>query len=266
MDLTGKTAVVTGAGSGIGAGICRVLFRHGANVALIDIDESTCQKVADELPESDGRTSVHKADVRSVEDIQNIANEIINLWGKVDILVNNAGVYGAAEWFNYDIPREEDWEATYQVNVKGIYKTTDAFSGHMMKNRYGKIINIASIASRRGSDRGMHYNASKAAALSVTQGYALRLAPYNINVNAICPGLLWTPMFDQITARHSSHTEGFVGMDQREIFDTIVERDIPLKREQTPEDIGNVAAFLASDEAFNITGQGINVSGGLFMN
>ena len=136
----------------------------------------------------------------------------------------------------------------------------------MMKNRYGKIINIASIASRRGSDRGMHYNASKAAALSVTQGYALRLAPYNINVNAICPGLLWTPMFDQITARHSSHTEGFVGMDQREIFDTIVERDIPLKREQTPEDIGNVAAFLASDEAFNITGQGINVSGGLFMN
>ena len=193
-------------------------------------------------------------------------NEVINLWGKVDILVNNAGVYGATEWFNYDIPREEDWEATYQVNVKGIYKTTDAFSGHMMKNRYGKIINIASIASRRGSDRGMHYNASKAAALSVTQGYALRLAPYNINVNAICPGLLWTPMFDQITARHIAHTEGFVGMDQREIFDAIVERDIPLKREQTPEDIGNVAAFLASDEAFNITGQGINVSGGLFMN
>ena len=168
MNLTGKTAVVTGAGSGIGAGICQVLFRHGANVALIDIDESRCQKTADELPESDGRTSVNKADVRAVEDIQTVANEVINLWGKVDILVNNAGVYGATEWFNYDIPREEDWEATYQVNVKGIYKTTDAFSGHMMKNRYGKIINIASIARRRGSDRGMHYNASKAAALSVT--------------------------------------------------------------------------------------------------
>lgn len=266
MDLIGKTAVVTGAGSGIGAGICLVLLRHGANVALLDIDESRCQKIADELPGSDGRTSVHKADVRSVEDIQNTANEVINIWGKVDILVNNAGVYGASEWFNYDIPREEDWEATYQVNVKGIYKTTDAFSGHMMENRYGKIINIASIASRQGADRGMHYNASKAAALSVTQGYARRLAPYNINVNAICPGLLWTPMFDQITARHSSYTEGFVGMDQRQIFDALVERDIPLKREQTPEDIGNLAVFLASDEAFNITGQGINVSGGLFMN
>ncbi len=83
MNLTGKTAVVTGAGSGIGAGICQVLFRHGANVALIDIDESRCQKIADELPENDGRTSVHKADVRSVEDIQNVANEVINFWGKV---------------------------------------------------------------------------------------------------------------------------------------------------------------------------------------
>ena len=266
MDLTGKTAVVTGAGSGIGAGICSVLLRHGANLALLDIDESRCQKIADELPKSDCRISVHKADVRSVEDIQNAANEVINFWEKVDILVNNAGVYGAPEWFNYDIPREEDWEATYQVNVKGIYKTTDAFSGHMIENRYGKIINIASIASRRGADRGMHYNASKAAAVSVTQGYARRFAPYNINVNAICPGYLWTPMFDQITARHSSYTEGFVGMEQRQIFDTLVERDIPLKREQTPEDIGNVVAFLASDEAFNITGQAINVDGGFFMN
>ena len=266
MDLIGKTAVVTGAGSGIGAGICSVLLRYGANVALVDIDEAGCQRVAGEISESKGHTSVHRADVRSADDVQDVAKQVIEKWGDVDILVNNAGVYGAPEWYKHDVPREEDWDAVYEINVKGIQKATDAFGLYMKERLYGKIINIASIAGRKGSATGMHYAASKAAAISVTQGYALRLAPYNINVNAICPGFLWTPMFLQITARHSSYTQEFTGMDQRQIFETLVERDIPLKREQTPEDIGNLTAFLASDEALNITGQAINVDGGRNMN
>jgi NAD(P)-dependent dehydrogenase (short-subunit alcohol dehydrogenase family) len=134
----------------------------------------------------------------------------------------------------------------------------------MVGRRYGKIVNIASIAGRRGSDRNPPYNVSKAGVISLTQGQSLELASHNINVNAICPGLLWTPMWERITARNAMSPNP-EGKTQRELFEDYVASSTPLGREQTPEDIGNLAAFLASDFSENITGQAINVSGGSHM-
>ena len=155
----------------------------------------------------------------------------------------------------------------YEVNVKGIVRVTGAVKSGMKERRYGKIVNIASIAGRQGNAGNPPYNVSKAGVISFTQASALELAPYGINVNAICPGLLWTPMWERISYRRSiSPTENPEGLSPRELFDRSIEARIPLKREQTPDDIGNLAAFLTSDYSRNITGQAINVDGGSRMN
>ena len=131
----------------------------------------------------------------------------------------------------------------------------------------GKIVNIASIASRQGGPSIPHYNASKAGVVSWTQSHALQLAPYQINVNAICPGLLWTPLFEHLIGRPDFlDNQALEGLTGRQRFEKIIELGTPMQKEQTPEDIGKLAAFLASDDAHNITGQAINVDGGRRMN
>ena len=132
----------------------------------------------------------------------------------------------------------------------------------MKGRRYGKIVNIASVAGRQGSPRNTPYNASKSGVISITQAYALALAPFDINVNAICPGLLWTPMWERIATRTINLNDSLEGSTPREAFEQFVAQSIPLGREQTPQDIGRLAVFLASDLALNITGQSINVNGG----
>jgi NAD(P)-dependent dehydrogenase (short-subunit alcohol dehydrogenase family) len=132
----------------------------------------------------------------------------------------------------------------------------------MRRRQYGKIINIASVAGRQGGTDNPPYNVSKAGVISLTQAYALELASDNINVNAICPGLLWTPMWERIAKRRIRMDESMGGLSPRRAFNRIVSERIPLGREQTPEDIGNLAVFLASDLSENITGQAINVNGG----
>ena len=138
----------------------------------------------------------------------------------------------------------------------------------MKERRYGKIINIASIAARQGGTDQPHYNASKAAVVSWTQSNALQLAPYDVNVNAVCPGLLWTPMWEGLARKRAAFDfdSSIRGATGREYFERTVESWIPMKKEQTPEDVGKLAAFLASDDAHNITGQAINVDGGRRMN
>jgi len=136
----------------------------------------------------------------------------------------------------------------------------------MKERRYGKIVNIASGAGRRGQAKGGPYAASKASVINMTQTVAVELAGFNINANSICPGLLWTPMWMRIATRMGIIAGDEQGLPPREVFERHVERRIPLKREQTPEDIGNAVAFLASDYAQNITGQALNVNGGIHMN
>ena len=131
--------------------------------------------------------------------------------------------------------------------------------------RYGKILNLASIAGREGRPSLPHYSSSKSAIVNYTQALAGELAPDNINVNAICPGLLWTPMWEQVGGRYSQNDPKYLGMDPRAIFEKMIADSIPFGTEQTPEDIGDAALFLCSDEASNITGQALDVDGGFFM-
>lgn len=265
MDVTGKTAVVTGGGRGIGRGIALALARNGADVAVADIIAENARSVAAEAQALGRRATALRLDVTNRQSVADMAAAALAEFGRIDILVNNAGVIGAAGWEERDTPNEDDWEFIFEINVKGIARATDAVAPHMRERKSGKIINIASIAGRQGSARNPPYNVSKAGVISLTQSQALALAPHNINVNAICPGLLWTPMWERITAREAM-TPNPQGKTQRELFDEHVQAQIPLGRAQTPDDIGNLAAFLASDYARNITGQAINVSGGLFMN
>ena len=190
MDLTGRTAIVTGGASGIGRGISLALASQGAGIVVADLNPQGAESVAAEVAEL-GRESMPIAlDVTEPSSIDAVTEAVVGRFGKIDILVNNAGVAGASGWDERQRANLDDWDYTYQVNLRGVALMSDTVAPHMMERRSGKIINIASIAGRQGSPTITHYNASKAGVISLTQGLATRLAPYNINVNAICPGLL----------------------------------------------------------------------------
>lgn len=268
IDLTGKTAIVTGAASGIGKGICLVLAAQGADVVVTDVDEKGALAVSEQVIALGQQSIAVETDVTDRASINAGVASMLQQFGKVDILVNNAGVVGASGWWERSIPSDEDWSTVWSINVLGIVHMSQAVEPHMKNRGYGKIINIASIAARQGNPSIPHYSTSKASVVSWTQANALQLAPYNINVNAVCPGLLWTPLFEHLVDRpgYFQDRDALSGLSGRARFEKLVEMIIPMKKEQTPEDIGKMVAFLSSDDAHNITGQAINVDGGRFMN
>ena len=266
MDVTDKVAIVTGGGRSIGRAIVLVLARNGADVIPADVNLEDAQTVATEASDEGRQSVASRLDVTDQESVAEAVRGVIERFGRVDILVNNAGVIAAPGWEERETHSEEDWNVIYEVNVKGIARMTDVVAEHMKERRYGKIVNIASIAGRQGTLTSAPYGAAKAGVINLTQYYALELASYSINVNAICPGLLWTPLWERIGVRRTHDTERYRDLTPRQVFDRVVEERIPLGREQTPDDIGNAVAFLASDQARNITGQALNVSGGSHMN
>jgi NAD(P)-dependent dehydrogenase (short-subunit alcohol dehydrogenase family) len=268
IDLTGRVAVVTGAAGGIGTGICRVLAGQGAAIAVADADGPAAESASNDFAATGAQVASFVADVTDRGSVEGMVAGALERFGRIDILVNNAGVVGAAGWWEREVSSDEDWDAALSVNLRGAVIVSDAVASHMKERRSGKIVNIASMAARRGGKDMPQYYASKAAVLSWTQSLATQLAPFNINVNAICPGLLWTPMWEAIAKARTKagYEPGWEGLSGREVFDKAVESWIPLGREQTPEEVGKLAAFLASDDASNITGQAINLDGGRYMN
>tara|TARA_B100000586_G_scaffold90553_1_gene64496 strand:- start:1472 stop:2335 length:864 start_codon:yes stop_codon:yes gene_type:complete len=267
IDLSNKNALVTGAASGIGKGISKVLAEQGANVVLSDIDPDGARLASEEISGSGGKSQSVQLDVTNRASAQSVVLDLLDQLGQIDIVVNNAGVGGAGGWWERTVPSEDDWDAVLAINLRGVVNISQAVEDGMKERRQGKIVNIASIASRQGGPSIPHYNASKAGVVSWTQSHALQLAPYQINVNAICPGLLWTPLFEQLIGRPDFYdNQALEGLTGRERFEKVIELGIPMQKEQTPEDIGKLTAFLASDDAHNITGQAINVDGGRRMN
>ena len=270
IDLNDQIAVVTGAGKGIGRGIARELAEAGADVIVADMDLESANSVSEEI-EKIGRESIAlETDVTDQTSTDSMIDGVIKRFGRVDILVNNAGVGGGIGWTTRNVPTPDDWDACFKVNVLGIVHATQSVESHMIDRKYGKIVNIASQAGRRGGGRAgaddfSHYAASKASAINVTQAWAYKLAGYGINVNSICPGHIWTPLSINIRERRLIAV-GDSNITGRQIFEELIEEIVPLGREQTPEDIGKAVAFLASDRAKSIVGQALNVDGGVQMN
>jgi len=264
-DLSGRTALVTGGSQGIGRGIVLKMAEQGADVAIADINDEGAAKVAEEVKALGRKSFAVHMDVTDKATVDRGVADVIAGFGHLDILVNNAGVAGApgstgTAW------RDEDWDFTWKVNVKGLMWVTEAVIPHFKERRYGKIINLASVAGRLARYPTAYYGTTKCAVILYTQACAAELAPDNINVNGICPGRLWTQFWqDWMGNRARQGDPAMEGKETSEVFDEAAKASIPLGRAQTPEDMGAMAAFLASEDGRNITGQSIQVDGGIVM-
>jgi len=303
MDLEGKVAIVTGGGQGIGEGIVHCLAEEGANISVVDINTDSASKVADEVKSMGRKALPVIADLTNDNEVDRTVQDTLDSLGKVDILVNNVGgvseetselmqEYRALSWDEslpaYMTYNSELWDRFYQLNLKAHVMVTHAVTPHFVKQRSGKIVNIASIAGRLADPTQMPYAAFKAGVISMTWSVARALALYNINVNCICPGLIYTPLWDRgATGMHQRICDSIAtGQELPERFRRfaaaeeidiekltprefwlrlIVAPNVPLGREQTPEDIGRAVAFLVSENAKNITGQTLNIDGGQVM-
>jgi NAD(P)-dependent dehydrogenase (short-subunit alcohol dehydrogenase family) len=183
-------------------------------------------------------------------------------FGQIDILVNNAGVGNAGLIINHS---EEDWEKTMRVNLKGTFLCSRAVAKEMIPRKRGRIVNISSISGKSGEELIGAYCASKFGVIGLTQVLAKELGRYAITVNAVCPGYIWTPMWESLGQWFKENFPALTQLSPREVFEKRVKSVTPLRRPQEPEDIANLVAFLASEEARNITGQAINVDGGAIM-
>ena len=248
-NLSGRVGIVTGAGGGIGREIARRLTREGMVVAVLDRDSAAAEAVAGEI----GGLAL-AADVTSPEEVSLAVDTALARLQRIDVLVNNAGI----AWMGpaMDMPLEA-LQAMLRVNVEGVFIVTRAVLPHMMASRSGSVVNLASWAGKSGNANFAGYSASKFAVIGLTQALAREMAPHGIRVNAICPGIVVdTAMRSTIEVQQRHY--GLPDTAERE-------KSIPIGRVSVPDDVARIAAFLASDEASYMTGESINLSGGLLM-
>lgn len=259
-DLTGQVAIVTGARRGMGRTHALTLAKAGAKVVVSDISLEDCEKVAQEIEKAaqeaslapkgrEGGTALAvKCDVSKKEEVDEMVRKAIEKFGKVDILVNNAGI---AEFASFLEMTEKQWDRTIDINLKGYFLCAQAAAKEMAKQKSGVIINIASVAMGQqgvGFPNIVHYCASKGGIVGMTEALALELAPYNIRVNAIAPGLIETPMIEPVKSDPKS-MEGLLAR-------------VPMKRVGQPQEVSNLVLFLASDESSYMTGSTVIIDGG----
>ena len=272
-DLTGRNALVTGGGQGIGRGIALKLAEQGADVGIADINDSGAAAVVEEISALGRESLAIHIDTTNNASVATGVEHVISEFGHLDILINNAGI-GRVEGKaggGLDEDWEENWNTVLDINVRGVMRCTKAVVGHFIERKYGKIINTASGAGRGpiwwGPPSGAPgyanaYGPSKAAVINYTQYCAATLGPHNINVNAICPGRVWTAFHDVAISERMRSDPSLAGSDPYDVFNEGVAELIPLARAQTPEEIGILVAFLVSDDASSITGQSIHIDGG----
>jgi NAD(P)-dependent dehydrogenase (short-subunit alcohol dehydrogenase family) len=257
MELQGQVAIVTGAGRGIGRATALELARLGADVVVAELDQPNAKRTAGEIGELGRRALVVPTDVTSGADLKAMVDRTRAEFGRIDILVNNAGIYKAAA--NLEIT-EEHWDAVLDINAKAVFFASQAVLPTMIEQKRGAIVNLASMAGKIGSKTNLPYNASKAAVISMTKSLALAHAAEGIRVNCVCPGFVETDMWE-VVAREQGK---LMGMSAAE-FTRQRASQVPLGRMETPEDVANVIAFLASPRAGYMTGQALSVDGGLVM-
>ena len=247
MRLKDRVAIVTGAGRGIGLGIALALAREGARIAVCEIIPSFLQNALADIESRGGHALPFQMDVTSKEQIHGMVRDVLQRWGTVDILVNNAGIY---EVLPVEEISEGQWDRVLAVNLKGTFLCCQAVIPHMKQQGRGRIVSIASSAGKTGGTlAGAHYSVSKAGVICLTKQLARELGPQGITVNAVAPGRIDTPMI------HVSSDE------ENEAF----RLRTPLGRLGTAEDVANAVVFLASEEASFITGEILDVNGGLLI-
>jgi 3-oxoacyl-[acyl-carrier protein] reductase len=246
MSFEGKVAIITGGARGIGREIAKQLAAGGATLALVDVLLDVAEETASEFRNEGVEAAAFAANVANPEDVSRMCDEVIAKFGKIDILVNNAGITRDNLIMRM---KEAEWDAVIAVNLKGTFNCIKAVSRPMMKARCGRIVNIASVVGVMGNAGQANYSASKAGVIGLTKTAAKELASRGITVNAVAPGYIQTDMTDKVSEA------------AREAFLT----NIPLNRAGQPDDVARAVRFLCSDDAEYITGQVLNVDGGMVM-
>jgi 3-oxoacyl-[acyl-carrier protein] reductase len=243
MRLKDKKAIVTGAGQGIGRSIALKMAQEGADVVIVEMNVDTGAQTAKEVEALGRRALFISVDVANQKQVQGRVDQVLKAWKRIDILVNNAGFDRPGSLLKV---KEEDWDAVLGVHLKGTLNCIQAVAPHMIENSYGKILNLSSVWGKRGAVSEISYSSAKAGIIGLTKSVARELGRYQINVNAILPGLILTPTIAKMAEKYQK----------------IIIENTPLKRMGKPEEVANVVAFLASDEASFMTGATVEVSGG----
>jgi len=243
MRLDGRKVIVTGAGQGIGRSIALKMAQEGADIAVVEWNPDTGVQTQREVEALGRRSLFFAVDVADRRQVEKMVAEVISTFGQIDILVNNAG---------FDRPgnllktKEEDWDAVLDVHLKGTLNCIQAVIPHMIEKSYGKIVNLSSVWGKRGAVSELSYSTAKAGIIGLTKSIARELGKYQINVNAVLPGFILTPTVSKMAEKYRN----------------IIIENTPFKRAGQPEEVANVVAFLASDEASFMTGAEVEVSGG----
>ncbi len=246
LKLKGKVALVTGAAQGIGKAVSLLLARNGADIVVSDINFEKAEETAKEIELIGSKALAIKVNVAHLGEVEQMVETILEKFGKIDILVNNAGITRDKLILRMT---EEDWDMVLDVNLKGTFNCTKAVIRYMAKQKSGKIVNIASVVGEMGNAGQVNYSASKAGVIGLTKTIAREFAQRGINVNAIAPGYIETPMTDVLPDKVKEE----------------LRRLIPMERLGKPEDVAEAVLFLVSDASSYITGQVLNVNGGIYM-
>jgi 3-oxoacyl-[acyl-carrier protein] reductase len=246
LELAGKVALITGAAQGIGRAVALLLARNGADIVVSDINLEKAQETAKEIEAIGRRAMAINVNVVNLEEVERMVQAILEEFKQIDILVNNAGITRDKLILRMT---EEDWEAVLNVNLKGTFNCTKAVIRYMSKQKSGKIVNIASVVGEMGNAGQANYSASKAGVIGFTKTIAREFALRGINVNAIAPGYIETPMTEALSEKVKEE----------------LKRMIPMERLGRPEDVAEGVLFLVSEASSYITGQVLNVNGGIYM-
>jgi len=251
FELTGKVAIVTGAGSGIGEAIATLFGKQGAHVAVLDLDEAAASRVAEKIRGAGGKADAWACDVSSASSVKTIFGDIVDKLKRIDILVNNAGIPGVGDILK---TTEDDFDRVYRVNVKGVFLCAQAGVDQMLKQGSGTILNMASIASHVGLPDRFTYSMSKGAVLTMTLSIATDYVKKGIRCNCLAPARIHTPFVDGYLAKNYPGRE-------KEMFDKLSQTQ-PIGRMGRPEEVAYLALYLCSDEAAFVTGQSYPIDGG----